>query len=130
MKKKSLIIIALFTFSAISMEAKKKKEPSFKERQWEKKKLKAAERIDQAITAALACALFSQAGKKIGFNPFPVRITKHSPKITGAAVVAKIAITLRRMHLHDQYVGMNFFKLVPSMLYFIIVDMASWRWKK
>jgi hypothetical protein len=130
MKKKSILIIALFASSTyISMKAEEKKEPSFKERQWEKKKLKATERIDQAITATLVAAVGNQATQQCFFNPFPVNIKKHSPKITGAAAVAKLAITLRRMHLLDQYVGWNPFKMIPSMLYFVVVDMASWRWK-
>ncbi len=139
MKKKSIFIIALFAFSCIPVQAQKKKavkkELSFKERQWEKKKLKAAERIDQAITAALLAALGNQAVQKWNIYPFPdtpnsfVDIKKHSPKITGLALLAKLGITLRRMHLLDQYVGWNPFKMVPSMLYFVGVDMASWRWK-
>ncbi len=134
MKKKLILITALFAVSAcISMEAKEetkeKREPSFKKRQWEKKKLKAAERIDQFITASLVAAAGNQATKKYFINPLPVEIKKHSPKITTGLVAAKLAITLRRMHLLDQYVGWNPFKMVPSTLYFMIVDMASRRWK-
>ncbi len=132
MKKKSIFIIALFAFSCIPVQAQKKKvvkkELNFKERQWEKKKLKAAERIDQAITLALAGAFLNQAGNYF-FNPFPVGIKNNSKKITGLALLAKLGITLRRMHLHDQYIGWNPFKMVPSTLYFLVVDMASWRWK-
>lgn len=133
MKKKSIFIIALFVFSCIPVQAQKKKavkeELSFAERQWRKKQLKATERFDQFITAALATAFLSQTGKDCFLNPFPLKITKHSSKITGAAVLAKLLITLRRMHLHDKYVGWNPLKMVPSMLYFVGVDMASWRWK-
>ncbi len=104
-------------------------EPSFKERQWEKKKIKGSERIDHFITLFLIIAFGNQTTSTYFFNPFPLSIKKQSGKVTAFFVLAKVGITLWRMHLHDIYVGGNPLKLVPSFVYFTLVDMASWRWK-
>ena len=101
---------------------------------WFEKRLKAAENIDKFIIALLVGSATSYGVSKNTtlstlssyINPVPVKVRQYNPYLTVLLGTGKFGITLRRMYLHDRYVGWNPFKMIPSMIYFIIVDMASW----
>ncbi len=138
MIKNRFIIIALITIAIpIIIDTKsKQKEPTFADRQFKKKQLAGAENIDKWITAMLGISAASQLSSdwKINFitkniNPYGFKLKDNNGKITSALILAKLVITLQRMHLHNRYIGCNPFYMIPSMIYFMTVDMASWALK-
>ena len=156
MKKNTVLIIALFAFSSPAIiDAKSKTlkrsqipqdqetavvvkgdEPGFEDRQFKKKQLTAAENIDKFITAMLLGSALSQCTKEWRINLltqyihfFGITLKDHNGKVTLALLAAKLAMTVRRMKLLNRYVGSNPFYMIPSMAYFMVVDMASWTLK-
>lgn len=130
MNKQLLFLGSLLMVGSLAV---KPEEPTFKERQFEKMQLKAAENVDKAITAFLIGSCASQYTKdwRINLitnkiNPWNKYVREHHGKGTLLLLVAKLGITCRRMQLLDRYVGPNPFKFIPGLCYFMLLNLSSW----
>ncbi len=130
----AFLLIGTTVSSHLHAENKPAWEDKNRDQAWFKKRLKAAENIDKFITALLMGSgtvwgttrneTLNQFAEL--YNPLPIKVRHASPSLTVLLGAGKFGMTLRRMYLHDRYVGWNPFKMIPSMAYFVIVDMASW----
>lgn len=140
MKHTSLLFVILTALSLTSSLVAKAKE---EERTWEQKKqdqawlkkqLKGMEKLDQIITSLMVVSATGHVISKNKIlsnltdyiNPLPEKVKNYNSPILIALMASKLGITLRRMQLHNRYVGRNPLKLIPSMAYFMTVDMLSW----
>lgn len=130
----AFLLISTTLSSHLYAEEKLTWEEKKRDQAWFKKRLNAAEKVDKFITALLVGSATSYGVSKNPtlstlssyINPVPVTVRQYNPYFTALLGVGKVGITLRRMYLHDRYVGWNPLKMISSMVYFMIVDMASW----
>ncbi len=130
----AFLLIGTTLSSHLYAEEKLTWEEKKRDQAWFKKRLNAAEKVDKFITALLVssgtvCGITrNETMNRLAelYNPLPIKVRYTSPAFTALLGVGKLGITLRRMYLHDRYVGWNPLKMIPSTAYFMIVDMASW----
>ena len=119
---KKVFLILLLASSSLFGQApgpqSQQTEPPFAERQFGKKRLRAAETVDNMmLISMIALALSDWSGHPL--------LNKHNRKALYAMMSTNLLLTLRRMQLYNRYVGLNPFKMIPSFLYFKTVDLLD-----